>query len=74
MESSNSLSRPSVKFPMLMVTYKLTAPLSTKFFKLNKFLNDLALDLFLTNLEGLPCKCNYSPFADRLDKLSGKGS
>ena len=38
-----------VKFPMLMVTYKLTPPISTKFFNFNKFVNNLDLHLFLTN-------------------------
>ena len=58
----------SIKFPMPMVTYKLTPPISTKFFNFNKFVNNLDLDLFLTNPDSLPCKCNNSPFADRYHK------
>ena len=54
-----SLPSSSVKFSMPMVTYKLTPPISTK------FVNNLDLDLFLTNPESLPCKCNNSPFSDR---------
>ena len=50
---------------MLMVTYKLTSPLSIKFFNFNEFVNNLDLGLFLTNPDSLPCKCNNSPFADR---------
>ena len=53
---------------MPMVSYKLTAPISTKFFDFNKFVNNLDLDLFLTNPDSLPCKCNNSPFADRYHK------
>ena len=50
---------------MAMVTYKLTPPISTKLFKFNKFVSSLDLDLFLTNPDSLPCKCDNSPFADR---------
>ena len=32
-----------------MVTFKLTPPISTKFFNFNKFVNILDLDSFLTN-------------------------
>ena len=39
-----SLPSSSVKFPIPMVTYKLTPPISTKFFNFNKFVNDLDLD------------------------------
>ena len=53
---------------MPMVTYKLTPPISTKFFNFNKFVNNLDLDLFLTNPDSLPCKCNNSPFVDRYHK------
>ena len=53
---------------MPMVTYKLTQPISTKFFNFNGFVNNLDLDLFLTNPDSLPCKCNNSPFADRHHK------
>ena len=61
-----SLSSSSIKFPMPMVTYRLTVPISTKFFNFNKFVNNLDLDLFLANPDSLPCRCNNSPFADRL--------
>ena len=63
-----SLPSSSVKFPMPMVTQKLTPPKSTKFFNFNKFVNNLDLDLFLTNPDSLPCKCNNSPFTDRHHK------
>ena len=63
-----SLPSSSVKFPIPMITYKLTPPASTKFFNFNKFVNNLDLDLFLTNPDSLPCKCNNSPFADRYHK------
>ena len=63
-----SLPSSSVKFPITMVTYKLTPPTSTKFFNFNKFVNNLDLDLFLTNPDSLPCKCNNSPFVDRYHK------
>ena len=53
---------------MPMVTYKLTPPFSTKFFNFNKFVDNLDLDLFLTNPDSLPCKCNNSPFVDRYHK------
>ena len=43
-----SLPSSSVKFPMPMVTYKLTSPISTKSFNFNKFVNNLDLDIFLT--------------------------
>ena len=33
------------------------------------FANNLDLDLFLTNPDNLPRKCNNSPFADRYHKL-----
>ena len=62
-----SLPSSSVKFPIPMVTYKLTPPISM-FFNLNKFVNNLDLDLFLTNPDSLPCKCNNSPFVDRYHK------
>ena len=63
----------SVKFPMPMITYKLTPPISTKFFNFNKFVNNLDLDLFLTNPDSLPCICNNSPFDDRHHKLTVTG-
>ena len=44
----------SVKFPMPMVTYKLTPSISTKFFNFNKFVKNLDLDLFLKNPDSLP--------------------
>ena len=46
----------------------LTAPISSKFFNFNKFVNNLDLDLFLTNPDSLPCKCNNSPFVDKYQK------
>ena len=52
------------KLPMPMVTYKLTPPISTKFFNFNKFVNNLDLDLIWRNPDNQPCKCNNSPFAD----------
>ena len=63
-----SLPSSSVIFPMTMVTFRLTLPISTKFFNFNKFVNNLDLDLFLTNPDSLPCTCNNSPFADRHHK------
>ena len=51
-----------------MVTYKLTPPISTKVFNFNKFVNKLDLNLFLTNPDSLPCKCNNSLFVDRYRK------
>ena len=63
-----SLPSSSVKFPMPIVTYKLAPPISIKFFNFNKFVNNLYLDLFLTNPDSLPCKCNNSPFVDRYHK------
>ena len=58
----------SVKFPMPIVTYKLTPPISIKFFNFNRFVNNLDLDLFLANSDSLLCKCNNSPFTDRHHK------
>ena len=55
-----SLLSSSVKFSIPMVTYKLTPHISTKFFNFNKFVNNLDLDLFLTNPDSLACKCNNS--------------
>ena len=63
-----SLPSSSVKFPIPTVTYKLTPPISTKFFNFNKFVNNLDLDLFLTNPDSLPHKCNNSPFVDKYHK------
>ena len=60
-----SVPSSSVKFPVPMVTYKLTPPISTKFFNFNKFVNNLDLDLFLTNPDSLSCICNNSPFVDK---------
>ena len=62
------LPSSSVKFPMPMVTYKLTPSISTKFFNYNKFFNNLDLDLFSINPNSPPCKCNNCPFADRHQK------
>ena len=58
---------------MLMVTYKLTPPITTNFFNFNKFVNILDLDLFLTNPDSRPCKCNNSPFVDRYHKHIATG-
>ena len=63
-----SLPSSSFKFPMSMFTYKLTPPISTKFFNFNKFVNNLDLDLILRNPDSLPCKCNDFPFVDRYHK------
>ena len=60
-----SLPSSSVKYPIPMVTYKLISPISNKLFNFNKFVNNLALDLFLTNPDSLPCICNNPPFVDR---------
>ena len=49
----------SVKFPVPIVTYRLTPPISMKFFNFNKFVNNLDLDLFLTNPDSLPCKLSF---------------
>ena len=68
-----SLPLSFVKFPMPMVTYRLTTPISTKFFNFNKFVNNLDLDLFLINPDSLPCKCNIIPFADKHHKHIGTG-
>ena len=65
-----SLPSSSVKFPVSMVTYKLTPPVSTKFFNFNRFVNNLDLDLFLTNPDSPPCKCNNSPFVNRYHKYT----
>ena len=51
-----------------MIAYKLTPPISTKFFNFNKFVNNVDLDLFLTNPDSLPCKCNNSHFVDKYHK------
>ena len=68
-----SLPSSSVKFPVPMVTYKLTPPISTKFFNFNKFVNNLELDLFLRNPDSLPCKCNNYTFVDRHHKYRVTG-
>ena len=65
-----SLPSASLNFPRPMVAYKLTPPVSKKFFNFNKFVSKLDLDLFLTNPDSLPCKCNNSPFADTHDTYS----
>ena len=51
-----------------MITYKLTAHISFKFFNLRKVVNNLDLDLFLAKLDSLPSKCKNSPFVDRRHK------
>ena len=63
-----TLPSSSVKFPMPMVTYKLTPPIYTKFFNFNNFVNNLDLILILTKPDSLPCKCNSFLFADRHHK------
>ena len=68
-----SLPSSSVQITMPMVTYKLTPPISIKFSIFNKFVNNLYLDLFLTNPDSIPCKCNNFPFADRHLKHIAKG-
>ena len=61
-EIVRSFPTSSVKFPvLLLVTCKLTTPISTKFFNFNKFVDDLDLDLFLKQPSKLPSKCN-NPF------------
>ena len=52
-DTVKSLPSLSVKFPISMVTYKLTPPISTKFFNFNKFVHNLDLDLFLTHPDSL---------------------
>ena len=58
----------SIKFPMLMVTYKLTPPISTNFFNFSKFVNNLDLVIFLTNPDSRSCKCNNCLLVDRYRK------
>ena len=48
-----SFPSSSVKFPVPMVTYKLTPPIYTKFFNFNKFVNNIDLYLFLTKPDSL---------------------
>ena len=58
---------PPVKFPKtndLQTAYKLTPPISTKFFSLHQFVSNLDLNLFLKNPDILPCKCNNSSLID----------
>ena len=50
-----------------MVTYKLTSPISTKFSNFNKFVNNLDLDLFLTNQIIYHANANF-PFVDTFHK------
>ena len=56
-----------------MVTYKLTPPISTKFSNFNKFVNNLDLDLFLTNPDSLLWKFNNSPSVDKYHKHIATG-
>ena len=51
-----------------MVTYKLTSLVSTKFFNFNKFVNNLNLDLFLTNQTIYHANVINSPLVDRHNK------
>ena len=54
----SSLLTTSVKCPILMVTYKLGLPLSTKIFNFNQSVSTLdTLDAFLSNPEILPSNC-----------------
>ena len=64
----------SVKFLLPMATYNLTTAKSTKFFNLNRFVNNLYLDLFLTNPDILPWKCNNSLFDKRHHKYVATGN
>ena len=63
-QMAKSLLTSSLKFPLQIGTYKLIPSLSTKFINLNKFVNDLYLDVFLTKPDSLAPKCNNSPFVD----------
>ena len=63
-----SLPSSSVKFPIPMVNYKLTPPISTRFFNFNKFVNNLDLNFFLASPDSQPCKCNNSHFVDKYHK------
>ena len=62
-DAVNSLPSSSADFPMPMITYKMTPSIPTKFLNFNKFVNNLDLDLFLTNPDSLLSKCN-SAFVD----------
>ena len=64
----------SVKFLLPMATYNLTTAKSTKFFNLNRFVDNLYLDLFLTNPDILPWKCNNSLFDKRHHKYVATGN
>ena len=65
---NKSLPTLSAKFPTPIGNYKLTALKSSRFFIFSTFVNYLYSDLFLTNPDSVPCKCNNSPFVDRLHK------
>ena len=65
---AESLPSSCVKFPMPMVTYKLTPPITSTIFNFNRFVINLDLGLLLTNPDSLQCKCDNSPFADRHHK------
>ena len=60
-----SFPSSSVKFPVPMVTYKLTPPIYTKFFNFNKFVNNIDLYLFLTKPDSLLFKWNNPPVTDK---------
>ena len=64
----SSLPSTPIKFPIPMVTYELTSPLSAKVFNFNSFVNSLDLDEFITNPNMLPCSCENSPFSDKHHK------
>lgn len=53
---------------MPIVSYKLTPPISTKFFNLNKFVNGTDVHLFSTNTDNLPSSCNNYAFTNRHHK------
>ena len=58
---------------MTVKTYKLTPPISTKFLNFNNFVNNVDLDILLTNPDSLPCKCNNTPFTVRHHKYIETG-
>ena len=60
---AQSLALSSVKFP---VNGNLQT--GSNLFNFDKFVNNLDLDLFLTDPDSLPCKCRNSPFSDRYHK------
>ena len=67
-EMVKSLPTSCIKFPIPMVTCKLSPLLPSKFFNFNKFFNNLDLNVFLRNPDALPYKWKNSPFLDRPHK------